>query len=174
MEFASQCVLRGRSFSVALPVESGKVYTIKRKICANQSHFNNRSDMPSNPAAAPVSQGPGRLTTHVLDTMAGRPAPGMAIELHFFGASGWSLIKKVHTNSDGRVDAPLLTGPELVAGRYRLIFAAGDYYRAAGVALPEPPFLDQIPLDFGIADPAGHYHVPLLVTPWSYSTYRGS
>ncbi len=106
--------------------------------------------------------------------MNGRPAPGMAIELHFFGPSGWSIIKKVHTNSDGRVDAPLLTGAELATGRYRLVFAAGDYYRALGTVLPEPPFLDEIPLDFGIADSAAHYHVPLLVTPWSYSTYRGS
>ncbi len=106
--------------------------------------------------------------------MHGKPAPDLAIELHFFGPSGWSIIKKVHTNSDGRVDAPLLTGAELVAGRYRLVFAAGDYFRALGLDLPEPPFLDKIPLDFGIANVNAHYHVPLLVTPWSYSTYRGS
>jgi len=80
----------------------------------------------------------------------------------------------VTTNGDAGVDAPLLEGDAQSAGRYRLVFAAGAYFRRLGVALPDPPFVDQVAIDFGVADPAAHYHVPLLVSPWSYSTYRGS
>jgi len=113
----------------------------------------------------------GKLTTHVLDTASGCPAAGMAVRL--YDASG-ALIKSLTLNSDGRADAPLLEGEALQPGRYRLVFAVAAYFRARGVALPEPAFLDEVPLDFGIADTAGHYHVPLLASPWSYSTYRGS
>jgi len=112
----------------------------------------------------------GKLTTHVLDTMNGCPAAGMAVRLYRDGAPLMSL----QLNADGRADAPLLAGEAFLPGRYRLVFAVADYFRARGVELPEPAFLDEVPLDFGIADPDSHYHVPLLVSPWSYSTYRGS
>jgi len=114
----------------------------------------------------------GRLTTHVLDTAAGRPAAGLKIEL--FRQGEHSPLKTIHTNADGRADAPILEGTALEAGTYELRFHAGDYLRKTGAALPDPPFLDVIPIAFGIADPAAHYHVPLLLSPYGYSTYRGS
>ena len=110
------------------------------------------------------------LTTHVLDTMNGRPAAGVALRLSRDGAP----VKSAVTNADGRCDSPLLTGAELAAGRYRLEFDIGAYYRSLGVALPDPAFLDTVVIDFGVAEPDGHYHVPLLVSPFGYSTYRGS
>jgi 5-hydroxyisourate hydrolase len=116
-----------------------------------------------------------RLTTHVLDTMKGLPAAGVAIELSRIDAAGFrTLIKRVTTNADGRTDEPLLAGASLIAGQYELVFSIGDYFRAMNAALPSPAFLDIVPIRFGIADTGGHYHVPLLASPWSYSTYRGS
>ena len=115
----------------------------------------------------------GRLTTHVLDTMAGTPADGLVIELWTAG-EGARHLKTVVTNADGRVDAPLLEGEALAAGRYELRFRAGAYLRARhGIGI-EPLFLDEIPVRFGIEDPDGHYHVPLLLSAYGYSTYRGS
>ena len=114
----------------------------------------------------------GQLTTHVLDTMHGRPAAGMAVALWREGEA--VPLRELHLNHDGRADGPLLAGDALQPGRYRLRFGVAAYFRAQGVDLPEPPFLDEVVLDFGIADPAAHYHVPLLASPWSYSTYRGS
>lgn len=118
----------------------------------------------------------GRLTTHVLDTAQGRPAAQMAIQLWRLSAEDGKaiLLKTVHTSSDGRTEAPLLVGDELTVGIYELRFAVAAYFTAQGVALPQPPFLDEVPVRFGIADPQAHYHVPLLVSPWAYSTYRGS
>jgi 5-hydroxyisourate hydrolase len=116
----------------------------------------------------------GKLTTHVLDTAHGCPAAGMGVRLLRLDGAHAHMLAQIELNADGRAVAPLLEGPALLAGRYRLVFAAGRYFRARGVALPEPPFIDDVPLEFGIADPALHYHVPLLVSPWSYSTYRGS
>ncbi|MEN3275591.1 MAG: 5-hydroxyisourate hydrolase [Massilia sp.] len=116
----------------------------------------------------------GKLSTHVLDTAHGRPAAGVAIALYAVEGEARTLLKQAATNADGRCDAPLLEGEELRAGRYELVFAAGDYFAAQGVALPEPRFLDRVTIAFGVADPAQNYHVPLVVTPWSYSTYRGS
>ena len=117
----------------------------------------------------------GQLTTHVLDTMNGCPAAGMAVNLLRLAADGSaSAMHQWTLNADGRVDAPLLAGAEFQPGRYRLQFAVADYFRARGVALPEPPFLDLVSIDFGLADAAAHYHVPLLASPWAYSTYRGS
>lgn len=117
----------------------------------------------------------GRLTTHVLDTAQGRPAAGVRVELWRLDAEGGrALLSATHTNGDGRVDPPLLADDELTAGLYELIFDVGDYFAAAGLPLAAPCFLDRIPIRFGIADPGAHYHVPLLVSPWSYSTYRGS
>ena len=140
----------------------------------------------------------GALTTHILDTAHGRPAAAVQIDLYAeqgnawpsqvsltptggglgvarpWGRSEWVLLRSAQTNADGRCDAPLLQGADLRLGRYRLVFQIGDYFRGLGLALPEPPFLDQIPLEFGVDDAQQHYHVPLLVSPWSYSTYRGS
>jgi len=116
----------------------------------------------------------GRLTTHVLDTAQGRPAAAMRVELARLDGTSYVTLCRAVTNADGRCDAPLLQGAALVPGRYRLSFDAGAYFAAQGVALPDPPFLDRVHVDFGIADADAHYHVPLLVSPWSYSTYRGS
>jgi len=116
----------------------------------------------------------GRLTTHILDTANGCPGAGVAVSLYRVDGDRRERLLNTVTNDDGRCDAPLLEGDALTAGVYELDFAAGDYFAARGVRLPEPRFLDVVTLRFGIADPAAHYHVPLLVSPWSYSTYRGS
>jgi 5-hydroxyisourate hydrolase len=117
----------------------------------------------------------GHLSTHVLDTMNGCPAAGMAVRLERVHADRVETVKILQLNHDGRHDGgPLLNAQEMVVGRYRLVFAVAAYFRARGVVLPEPAFLDEVPIDFGIADAAGHYHVPLLASPWAYSTYRGS
>jgi 5-hydroxyisourate hydrolase len=118
----------------------------------------------------------GYLTTHVLDTARGRPGTNMTIELWRLEPEGNSrrLLKTVRTNADGRTDEPLLQDEEFVAGIYELVFAVGAYFAAETGTSPTFPFLDQVPLRFGIADPTAHYHVPLLVSPWAYSTYRGS
>jgi 2-oxo-4-hydroxy-4-carboxy-5-ureidoimidazoline decarboxylase len=121
-----------------------------------------------------VPQVSGRLSTHVLDTHAGRPAQGVAIELYEFAGQQAHRIASAVTNADGRTDQPLISGRPLPIGRYELQFAVGDHFRSRGVAGGEPPFLDIVPLRFSIAEPEAHYHVPLLCTPWSYSTYRGS
>ena len=116
----------------------------------------------------------GHLSTHVLDTAHGCPAAGMQVTLQRLEASGAVTLQQLRLNADGRADAPLLDAQTMAVGRYRLIFDVAPYFRARGVDLPEPPFVDVVQLDFGIADQAGHYHVPLLVSPYSYSTYRGS
>lgn len=116
----------------------------------------------------------GKLTTHVLDTAHGCPGAGIRVELYAIGAGGRTLLASAVTNDDGRCGAPLLEGAALRAGQYELVFHAGDYYAARGVDLPAPRFLDRITLGFGIAAPDQNYHVPLVMTPWSYSTYRGS
>jgi 5-hydroxyisourate hydrolase len=115
------------------------------------------------------------LTTHVLDTALGKPAEGLRIDLFSVEGDLRKLLKTVETNADGRVDGgPILVGDSFKAGTYELIFHAGDYLRASGTALPHPAFLDLVPIRFGIADTAAHYHVPLLISPYGYSTYRGS
>ncbi|ESY87444.1 5-hydroxyisourate hydrolase [Mesorhizobium sp. LNHC220B00] len=115
----------------------------------------------------------GRLTTHVLDTATGRPAAGLSIALYRLEGLARTLLKTVVTNADGRCDAPLLAGADFRTGEYELVFAAGDYLRGQGTKLPEPAFLDSVPIRFGMAQ-ALHYHVPLLISPYGYSTYRGS
>ncbi len=115
-----------------------------------------------------------KLSTHVLDTWQGRPAAGVRIELYALDAGGPRLVVATRTNADGRTDRPLLEGDAVKRGRYRLVFHVGDHYRGAGVALPDPPFVDVVPVEFGIAEDRGSYHVPLVCTPWAYSTYRGS
>ncbi len=115
------------------------------------------------------------LSTHVLDTMHGRPAAGMGVELYTMTGGTPALVRRFALDADGRCpDGPLYRDGELKAGTYRLVFDVAAYFRASGVQLPDPPFLDRVTLDFGIAKPQEHYHVPLLVSPWSYSTYRGS
>ncbi len=116
----------------------------------------------------------GRLSTHVLDNVSGKPAAGVRIALYEVGASARGLLAQTITNADGRTDAPLLSGEPLRIGAYELQFHVGDYFAAQAIAVSDPPFLDMVPIRFSIAEPEGHYHVPLLVTPWSYSTYRGS
>ena len=115
----------------------------------------------------------GRLTTHVLDTSSGKPAAGLKIELWSLAATP-ELIKTVSTNRDGRVDGAVLEGDDFKSGTYELRFHAGAYLKANGVKLDEPAFLDVIPIRFGIANVSQHYHVPLLLSPYGYSTYRGS
>ena len=115
------------------------------------------------------------LSTHVLDTMHGCPAAGMAVELYETRGANTSLVKRFVLDADGRhAGGPVLDPDGLKKGTYRLVFDVAGYFRSRGVSLPEPSFLGQVSVDFGIADPQQHYHVPLLVSPWSYSTYRGS
>ncbi len=118
----------------------------------------------------------GLLTTHVLDTMRGLPAADLQIQLWRLNGpdGGRELLKVVRTNGNGRTEMPLLRDEEMLPGRYELVFAVGDYFAASQVVLPETPFLDTVPVRFGIAERDAHYHVPLLVSPWAYSTYRGS
>lgn len=116
----------------------------------------------------------GRLTTHVLDTARGKPGAGIRIELFALGDGVPRLIASATTNADGRTDAPLLAGDTMKAGRYEIVFHIGAYFRGVGAAITDPPFLDTVPVRFAIADAAAHYHMPLLASPWSYTTYRGS
>ena len=117
----------------------------------------------------------GRISTHVLDTVSGGPAAGVAVELHeLVAADAFTLVATTRTNADGRTDAPLIAGRPIPMATYELRFGLGDYHRRLGLALPDPPFLDIVPLRFGVSDPEGHYHVPLVATPWSFQTYRGS
>lgn len=116
----------------------------------------------------------GKLTTHVLDTARGVPCAGMQIGLYRIEADRKTLLCETQTNADGRCSAPLLEGEAMQAGEYELLFAAGDYFERAGVAQSSPRFVDRVALRFGLADTDAAYHVPLLVSPWSYSTYRGS
>ena len=117
----------------------------------------------------------GHLSTHVLDTMHGCPAAGMKLTLQRLEGARFETLREIVLNADGRHEGgPLLDAGAMAVGRYRLLFEVGDSFRARGVTLPEPAFIDTVPVDFGIADADGHYHVPLLVSPWTYSTYRGS
>lgn len=118
----------------------------------------------------------GKLTTHVLDMAQGCPAANLTLELWALDATSGqkTLLKTTQTNNDGRTDTPLLTDDELKVGVYELVFAVGAYFDRQAVASTTPPFLQRVPIQFGIADPNDHYHVPLLTSPWAYSTYRGS
>lgn len=116
----------------------------------------------------------GRLTTHVLDTAKGLPAKNLKITLFQLRNGARTLLKTSVTNHDGRCDGPMLEGEDFEEGTYELVFEVGDYFSTTENVLPNPPFLNLVPIQFSIADAAAHYHVPLLVSPWSYSTYRGS
>lgn len=115
----------------------------------------------------------GLLTTHVLDTANGKPAAGMSIELYAIEREHRRLVKTLTTNTDGRTDEPLLSREEFAAGLYEIVFDVSGYFSGV-MDLPDPPFLGRVPIRFGVADPDAHYHVPLLASPWSYNTYRGS
>ena len=117
---------------------------------------------------------PAKLSTHVLDTMNGCPAQGLQIELWSLAGDHPTLLKTIRTNADGRTDQPLLAESELKTGEYEIIFYVGDYFSGKAATLPHIKFLDRVPVRFGIADAAASYHVPLLCSPWAYSTYRGS
>ena len=117
---------------------------------------------------------PAKLSTHVLDTAHGCPAHGMKIELWSLDGDERTLITAMKTNAEGRTDAPLLAADEMQTGQYEIIFFIGDYFAAKWPTLPKIRFLDKVPVRFGIADAGASYHVPLLCSPWSYSTYRGS
>jgi len=121
-----------------------------------------------------MAQETGYLTTHVLDTARGVPAEGMHIVLYRIDDTQRQVVAAKHTNSDGRTDGPILPAEAFRTGTYELVFHAGDYLRASGQAGAEPLFLDEIPIRFGMSDGAAHYHVPLLLSPYSFSTYRGS
>jgi 5-hydroxyisourate hydrolase len=126
-------------------------------------------------ALAPGEQDLAGVTTHVLDVTSGRPAAGVRVELYELADERErKLIADVLTNADGRTDQPLLSATQARAGRFELVFHAGDYFRRLGAKIADPPFLDLIPIRFAVADPKAHYHGPLIVSPWSYSTYRGS
>ena len=116
----------------------------------------------------------GALTTHALDTTAGKPAVDLRIDLSIREGDAWRLLKTVRTNAQGRTDAPLLDAAEMRGAQYELLFHVAEYFAARGLPHGKPPFLDEVPVRFRIADISEHVHVPLLVTPWSYSTYRGS
>ena len=116
----------------------------------------------------------GRLTTHVLDTAGGRPAAGIRIELFRLTAGDREHVCDIATNDDGRCDGPLLAGDAFAPGEYELVFHVGAYFRSQGLDLPDPGFLDTVPVRFGVAAAGEHYHVPLLISPYAYSTYRGS
>jgi 5-hydroxyisourate hydrolase len=116
----------------------------------------------------------GKLSTHVLDTTIGKPGAGVKVALYKIAPEGRVLVKTDVTNADGRCDAPLLEGDSMKTGKFELVFDAGDYFAAQGVSVPQPRFIDQVTIAFGIADATQNYHVPLVVSPWAYSTYRGS
>jgi 5-hydroxyisourate hydrolase len=126
--------------------------------------------LPSWPA---LTATPG-LTTHMLDTMNGIPAEGVRIDFAALDGDTYRLLATMRTNADGRTPQPLLNAETMKAGRYQLTFYVAEYFAKRGVALPDPPFVDRAVIQFGIVDPAAHYHVPLLASPWSYTTYRGS
>jgi len=116
----------------------------------------------------------GKLTTHVLDTTSGKPGAGIRIDLYRLEGEDRNALKTVHTNDDGRCDEALLIGDDFAPGRYELVFHAGAYFARTGADLPTPAFLDEVPIRFGVAAAGQHYHVPLLISPYGYSTYRGS
>lgn len=118
--------------------------------------------------------GTAGLTTHMLDVASGKPAEGVRIDFAALDGDGYRFIRTVHTNADGRNAEPLLTAETMKVGRYQLVFHIAEYFTRLGTVLPDPPFLDTAAIQFGIADAAAHYHVPLLASPWTYTTYRGS
>ena len=135
------------------------------------------SSLLASAALAPtvlLAAGMPGLTTHMLDTASGKPAEGVKIDFSMLEGEAYKLIRTVHTNVDGRNAEPLLTPETMKVGQYQLVFYLAEYFTKLGTVLPNPPFLDKAVIQFGMADATSHYHVPLLATPWSYTTYRGS
>jgi len=130
--------------------------------------------MIARPAASRLRATMGKLTTHVLDTSAGMPAAGMRVDFAAVGGTGVEPIATVYTNANGRTDSPLLADDAMRVGEFELTFHVAAYFRGQNRGLSDPPFLDRVPVRFAIADASAHYHVPLLCSPWAYSTYRGS
>ena len=128
----------------------------------------------SPPAGVLAAADEGRLTTHILDTANGKPAAGMRIDFSVREGDRYRLIKTIRTNNDGRADEPLLKGEAMAVGRYRLVFHVADYFANIGASVADPPFLGEVPLEFAISNAVARYHVPLLASPWSYTTYRRS
>jgi 5-hydroxyisourate hydrolase len=121
-----------------------------------------------------LAAGSPGLTTHVLDTASGKPGEGVKIDFSVLEGEAYKLVRTVHTNADGRNAEPLLTPENMKTGKYQLVFHIGEYFTKLGTVLPNPPFLETAIIQFGMADATAHYHVPILVSPWSYTTYRGS
>src|SRR3954464_6411215 len=135
------------------------------------------SSLLASAVAAPhtvFAAGAPGLTTHMLDTASGKPAEGVRIDFSVLEGEAYKLIRTVHTNIDGRNAEPLLTPETMKVGQYQLVFYLAEYFTKLGTVLPNPAFLDKAVIQFGMADATSHYHVPLLATPWSYTTYRGS
>jgi 5-hydroxyisourate hydrolase len=126
------------------------------------------------PEKASQAAGTPGLTTHMLDIVSGKPAEGVRIDFSVLEGGTYRLIRTVHTNADGRNAEPLLTPETMKVGQYQLVFYIAEYFNKQGTVLPNPPFVDKAVIQFGIADASSHYHVPLLASPWSYTTYRGS
>lgn len=170
------CVRRHTRDSILAQFERRLAHDVATELAAalQEVFFITRLRVAAKVTGDGMPQVDGRLSTHVLDTHAGRPAMGIAIELHEFAGERAHCIATAVTNADGRTDRPLIGGRPLPIGRYELRFAIGNHFRSRGIDGGDPPFLDVVPLRFSIAEPEGHYHVPLLCTPWSYSTYRGS
>ena len=170
------CVRRQTRDAVLKAFEARLANTLEEEIASALSEigFITRLRLVERVEGPGVPPTAGRLSTHVLDTHKGGPAPGVMVELYEVGASARAKLAERITNADGRTDTPLVSGVPLRIGTYELVFHIGAHFRARELDLPEPPFLDQVPLRFAISEPEGHYHVPLVVTPWSYSTYRGS
>ena len=158
----------------SLATRSAHAPAIERETALEEIGYITRLRLVDKVMGAGVPKTTGRLSTHVLDTAQGKPAAGVRITLSEVGQSARGLIKETMTNADGRTDEPLISGVPLRTGTYEITFHMGDYFRSRGVTLPMPAFVDVVPLRFGIAEPEGHYHVPLLASPWSFSTYRGS
>ncbi|MGA7326565.1 MAG: 2-oxo-4-hydroxy-4-carboxy-5-ureidoimidazoline decarboxylase [Rhodomicrobium sp.] len=170
------CVRRHTRDSVLAQFERRLAHRLdeERKTALNEIGFITRLRLVAKVEGPGAPKTDGRLSTHVLDNVTGKPARGVEIKLLEIGKSASGLLVETVTNSDGRTDSPLLSGAPLRIGTYELHFFVGGYFKAKAIATSEPPFLTEVPIRFSIAEPEGHYHVPLLITPWSYSTYRGS
>lgn len=162
-------ILTGLSFSAIATIPIVQTLAQAKQL---QSSAQNREIEKS--IAAEMTKPEAKLTTHVLDITNGKPAAGMRIDFSVLEGDSYRLLKTIYTNQDGRTDEPLLVGEAMKVGRYEQVFYVAEYYTKLALDLPDPPFLDKVPLRFAIFDAAQKYHVPLLCTPWSYSTYRGS
>lgn len=163
----------GRNVGVYTLLRAGLMATAGRAAGSTAPRHDNRTS-PLAHWTNDIATDMGRLTTHVLDTVHGCPAAGMTVALYRLEPDAIVRVTAVALNADGRPDGPLLEGAAFVPGRYRLVFGVADYFRGRGLLVGALPFLDEVPLEFGLSDATQHYHVPLLASPYAYSTYRGS